>query len=371
MRRRRALMLTAAAVGVSLLFAPLKVRAQGPSPRVERTWQGIPGLERTPNGRLFVSWFSGGALEPARENTVFLCHSDDQGRTFTEPEAMARPMGQSRTFDPALWRDPGGRLWYLFNRGNRETAEHGVYARICDDPDAAKLVWRDEFRVGYDEVPYCFRLNKPTVLLSGHWLMPVTHAPEPTYQWFAGPAQLQGVGISADQGRTWRLHGAVKAPPWALENMIVELRDGRLWMLIRTSSGFLWQSHSGDGGRTWTAASATTIASPGSRFFVRRLASGNLLLVNHYKFTGRSHLTAQLSRDDGITWNDGLLLDERSGVSYPDGVQGEDGLIWIVYDRDRQGAGEILLATFREEDVLAGSDVSGDVRLQQIVDKLR
>jgi hypothetical protein len=29
-------------------------------------------------------------------------------------------------------------------------------------------------------------------------------------------------------------------------------------------------------------------------------------------------------------------------------------LIWIVYDRDRQGAGEILLATFREEDVVAG-----------------
>ena len=28
--------------------------------------------------------------------------------------------------------------------------------------------------------------------------------------------------------------------------------------------------------------------------------------------------------------------------------------MWVVYDRDRQGAGEILLATFREEDVAAG-----------------
>jgi hypothetical protein len=87
-------------------------------------------------------------------------------------------------------------------------------------------------------------------------------------------------------------------------------------------------------------------------------------------FQGRSHITARLSRDDGRTWNEGLLLDERRGISYPDGVQGEDGLIWIVYDRDRQGAGEILLARFREEDVSAGRNVSGGVRLKQVVNRL-
>jgi hypothetical protein len=58
-------------------------------------------------------------------------------------------------------------------------------------------------------------------------------------------------------------------------------------------------------------------------------------------------------------------------VSYPDGVQAEDGLIWIVYDRDRQGAGEILLATFREEDVVAGKDVSGRAHLRHVVNKLK
>jgi hypothetical protein len=116
-------------------------------------------------------------------------------------------------------------------------------------------------------------------------------------------------------------------------------------MLIRTEK-LLWESHSSDKGRTWTSGRPTSIATPHSRFFLRRLSSGNLLLVNHYKFTGRSHLTAQLSTDDGATWNDGLLLDERSGVSYPDGVQDKDGLIWITYDRDRGGAGEILLAKF-------------------------
>ena len=175
------------------------------------------------------------------------------------------------------------------------------------------------------------------------------------------------MGISTDEGRSWKLHDALKAPHWALECMITELRDGRLWLLTRTGGGVLWESHSSDKGRTWSEAAASTIANPGSRFFIRRLASGALLLVNHYKFKGRSHLTARLSTDDGATWNDGLLLDERSNVSYPDGVQDKDGLIWITYDRDRQGAGEILLAKFREEDVAAGKGVSGAVALKQVV----
>jgi hypothetical protein len=77
-----------------------------------------------------------------------------------------------------------------------------------------------------------------------------------------------------------------------------------------------------------------------------------------------------ISTDEGETWNDGLLLDERAGVSYPDGVQDGGGLIWITYDRDRNGSGEILVAKFREEDVRAGRDVSGMVALKQVVNKL-
>lgn len=336
----------------------------------KRTWQGIPGIERTAKGRVFASWFTGGPKEPSPDNTVLLSRSDDGGKTFSSPEAMALPMSDgTRCFDPTLWIDPKGRLWYVFNRGNKDTAKHDVWARICDDPDASLPVWGAEFRVGYD-VPFAFRMNKPTVLSSGEWIMPVTHAAEPAHDWFPFATQLQGVGISNDEGRSWKLHGALKAPKWALECMITELRDGRLWLLTRTGGGFLWESHSTDKGVTWDEPKASTIANSGSRFFIRRLASGNLLLVNHYKFKGRSHLTAQLSTDDGVTWNDGLLLDERNGVSYPDGVQDKDGLIWITYDRDRNGAGDILMAKFREEDVTAGKNISGAVTLKQVINKL-
>jgi hypothetical protein len=337
----------------------------------KRTWQGIPGHERTEKGRVFVSWFTGGTHEPQPENTVVLSQSDDGGKTFSAPQAMGLPLNDgTRCYDPCLWIDPKGRLWYLFNRSVKDSTRHGVYARICDAPDATPPVWGAEFRVGFDS-PFSFRMNKPIVLSSGEWVLPVVHALEPLAGW-AGfdPKQVFGGAISTDEGKTWKLHGAVKTEKAGLENMIVELKDGRLWMLIRTEK-VLWESHSSDKGRTWTKGRPTTIATPHSRFFIRRLASGHLLLVNHYKFTGRSHLSAQLSTDDGATWNDGLLLDERSGVSYPDGVQDKDGLIWITYDRDRGGAGEILLAKFKEKDVAAGKNVSGAVSLKQVVNKLK
>ena len=358
---------------LALILGTAMAAAQEPTADPLRTWQGIPGLERTTKGRVFSSWFSGGPKEPAPENEVYLSYSDDAGKTFTAPRIMASPLKESQTrcFDPTLWIDPKGRLWYIFNRGSKDTATHDVHARICENADANPPVFGPEFRVGY-EAPYAFRMNKPTVLSTGEWIMPVTHAAEPIREWFAGPKQLQGVGISTDEGKTWKLHGSLLAPNWALECMITELKDGRLWLLTRTGDGFLWESFSADKGRTWSDIKASNIPNPGSRFFIRRLSSGNLLLVNHHGFTGRtrSHLTAMISTDDGATWKGGLLLDERKDVSYPDGVQDKDGLIWITYDHDRQGAGEILLAKFREEDAIAGKDVSGAVSLKQIINKL-
>lgn len=343
---------------LSLLFLFL-ASMHGTEPA--RTWQGIPGLERTAKGRLFVSWYTGGEREPSPDNTALLSYSDDGGKHFGPVVVMAGPVDGGRAFDPTLWMDPLGRLWYIYNRGNKEKAQHFVEARICEKPDARTPVWGAPFRVGFDEAGSAFRMNKPIVLSTGEWVMPVTHAKEAVHDWFARDKQLQGVGISTDKGRTWKLYGAVQAPAWALENMIVELKDKRLWMLIRTGETVLWESYSSDRGKTWSEGRATTIASPRSRFFVRRLRSGNLLLVNHYKFTGRSHLTAQISRDDGKTWSEGLVLDERAGVSYPDGVEGRDGVIRIVYDHDRRGAGEILMSSFREKDTVA---------VRQVVDRL-
>nr|HML47215.1 sialidase family protein [Clostridia bacterium] len=75
------------------------------------------------------------------------------------------------------------------------------------------------------------------------------------------------------------------------------------------------------------------------------------------------------SEDDGKTWSRRLLLDERGGVSYPDAVIAPDGLISVLYDYGRTTEKEIVLAQFREADVLAQSLVSSDARLRCIISK--
>jgi predicted neuraminidase len=170
--------------------------------------------------------------------------------------------------------------------------------------------------------------------------------------------------VSTDRGQTWAVRGGCHLPVKDREfdeHMFVERKDGSLWMLARTTYG-IGESTSTDGGRTWPELKPSAIPHTSARFFVRRLSSGNLLLVKHGpidKKTDRSQLKAFISKDDGQTWGGGLLLDERAGVSYPDGQEGSDGLIRIIYDYSRTGDRTILMAAFREEDAAAGTAVSG------------
>ena len=64
------------------------------------------------------------------------------------------------------------------------------------------------------------------------------------------------------------------------------------------------------------------------------------------------------------------MIDEREDVTYPDGVQAGDGTIYLIYDHQRTPLGEVLMATFTEEDVRAGKPVSDKIRLRETVARL-
>jgi hypothetical protein len=174
--------------------------------------------------------------------------------------------------------------------------------------------------------------NKPTVLKNGEWLFPVS-------TWKDTDHSAKAF-VSTDSGKTWSVRGGSNVPKDERifdEHMIVEKEDGTLWMWVRINSG-IGESFSKDGGKTWTDCVKMRVEHPSSRFFVRRLQSGNLLLVKNgpveYR-TGRSHMMAFISKDDGLSWSRGLLLDQREWVSYPDGQQAHDGTIYITYDCNR------------------------------------
>ena len=341
----------------------------------KRLWQGIPGIEVTPGGRRFVVFYSGGSREGIGNYIVLL--RAEAGGDFSEAYAVVLPEEGHRCYDPCLWIDPQGRLWLFW----ADVPDYVTRAVRCDEPDAPVLRWSEEITVGEGVM-----MNKPTVLSTGEWLLPLTlwgaHAIGPTPE-YAVPQPYSGTAVwhSTDSGESFALLSVADVPQrWFDEHMLLEKQDGSIELYVRAVCGIA-KSVSTDGGRSWSIGEDTGLGGPNSRFFIRRLQSGRVLLINHYRYTGRSHLTALLSEDDGATWPYRLLLDERSEVSYPDGTQTADGVIHIVYDRQRGGfkeskeealacAREILTARITEGDILAGALVTPDSCLQQVASKL-
>ena len=302
----------------------------------------------SPGGRLWANWYAGKTPGEDQNNYVVLSTSGDNGTTWREV-LVVDPDGDGpvRTFDPELWMAPDGklRLFWAQAQGHEATLG-GVWCLQTAEPESEQPKWDKPVRVT-DGVMMC----KPLVLTTGEWVLPAS-----TWRKTDHSAKMV---VSTDQGKTWTIRGGCNVPVAARafdEHMFVERKDGSLWLLARTNYG-IGESVSTDRGVTWPELTPSAIAHPSARFFITRLSSGNLLLVKHGpigKRTGRSHLTAFVSTDDGRTWGGGLLLDERDGVSYPDGQQTADGLIRIIYDYSRTGDRHILMATFREEDAAAG-----------------
>ena len=264
--------------------------------------------------------------------------------------------------------DPTGKLWLFWSQETsialNKSRTSLNFAITTSDSGMADAKWTAPRPVSRGVL-----MNKPMVTADGRWFFPMS-------TWFTeGSARAV---TTTDHGATFIELGAANIlnPKQrnADEHSIVERKDGSLWMLVRgqfstadSHTTGIGESISTDGGRTWSAVTASSIPHPVSRFFIRRLASGRLLLVRHNPPNdgkGRSHLTAYLSEDDGRSWQGGMLLDERFGVSYPDGVQSADGSIDVIYDYQRGRDKEILMAVFTEADVLAGKPISPQSRLR-------
>jgi len=320
------------------------------------------GIARTPGGRIWSCWVAG---EDGPGAFFVLNRSEPDGETFSKPMLVINMHKEGlpprSTLVGNLWTDPDGKLWLFFNQSlGMKDGRDGVWATTCENPDADKPQWSRPRRLCHG-----FVLCKPTVLTNGEWLLSIEFIDSkvfPELKKYRGANVL----VSKDRGETWSWRSVASFPKsnW-VEPMIVELKDGRLWLLARTQT-YVMQRFSSDGGQTWTEPTWPTFKHPRARFFIRRLASGRILLIKHgraidkipgerpgYGGKNRSHLTAWLSEDEGKTWRGGLMLDERATISYPDGFQAPDGMIHISWDRNRSTDGEILMARFTEEDIIA------------------
>jgi len=340
------------------------------------------GIARTPGGRLWAAWVAG---EDGPKAFMVAATSDDDGETWSKPRLVIDSRSPLHSLARSviignLWTDPAGRLWFFFDQTmHHYDGRQGVWAAISENPDDKHPKWSAPVRIWHGAV-----LNKPTILASGEWLLPVEFpqkngfGPMKDIHNDLEPLRGANVFVSTDQGKNWVRRGNCRIPDsdWP-EHAFVELKDGRIWLLARTNKGVM-QSFSSDGGRSWENLSFPTFKHPSARFFIRRISSGRIMLVKHGETIdgydsvnqGRTKLSAWLSEDEGKSWIGGLMLDGRTDrLTYPDGFQSPDGTLYVSYDRNRSIDGEILMARFTELDILRGKLEDPHSKLQMLISR--
>lgn len=139
--------------------------------------------------------------------------------------------------------------------------------------------------------------------------------------------------LSDDGGLNWRPSKTViQSPPHAVggvhrglrwqnlgvEATVVELKNGTLWALLRTSQDYHYESFSRDRGETWTEGKPSRFAATLTMPTLGRLPDGRLLVLWTHQaalpelptatgrgedaFTNRDSLHAAISDDEGKTW---------------------------------------------------------------------
>jgi predicted neuraminidase len=189
--------------------------------------------------------------------------------------------------------------------------------------------------------------NKPVVLKDGTWLSGSSTEGN-------RDGWLVHFEMSRDAGKTWEKIGPVgKGPSFdAIQPSILIHSGGALQAVCRTKQGVVAQTWSKDGGRTWSALTATDLPNPNSGTDAVTLADGRQLIVyNHSAHRAneakgnRYPLDVALSTD-GVTWTHVLTLEQEpvgSGYAYPAVIQAADGRVHVTYTFDRKKIKHVVL----------------------------
>lgn len=246
--------------------------------------------------------------------------SRDNGTTWGEIETLAPlPKDDMGWGSPEPLADQDGELHVIYLKGRKKTPS-GLDIDIWHAKSSdGRTKWPPPRRIWEG---YTGSLNSVLQMKSGRIVLPFSYMTKRTWG-------NRGTGFDAftymgtfdctviysdDHGATWQESKTplkVTAPDLgtygAIEPVIVELKDGRVWMLLRTQHGRFYESFSRDGAN-WSKPQPTRILSSDSPAGLARLDDGRIVLFWNnclrfpYAYGGRHVLHGAISADDGKSW---------------------------------------------------------------------
>ncbi len=316
------------------------------APKVLRQHEIDEAIARLPDGTLKKVYL-------ARDGYGASITSVDNGKTWSEPE---KPVGR---WANKVFLDRDGQLHgFLIQLRNEGKGKRIAIDRFLD-------VWHFK-TAGPDKVWEKGRIVQKGwngSIVDNAVQLPSGRIVQPTQDWVPGslPGPPTGNGYaqmlySDDGGETWERSNPITSPAYegynganfgACEPTVVIRDDGSLWTLMRTQTGFLYESTSRDGA-TWSTGKASSLHSSTGPAALLKMPDKRLIVVwNNCEmpprvegkgvYAGRDAVHAAVSEDDGKTWKGfrEVVLDPRRhltppkkgdrGVAYPYAFLSADG----------------------------------------------
>jgi len=245
--------------------------------------------------------------------------TSDGGRTWRDQIVLQENTGALNVMSVTLRRiAPSGKIGMFYLQKDGFDDLH-AYVRYSTDE---AHTFGDVIEVSSGKGYHVMNNDRITQLKSGRLLAPVAFTNDvKTENHF-----VSFCFISDDEGLTWRRgKGHVDAPKrGAMEPEVVELKDGRVLMIMRTQLGHIATSHSADGGETWGKRGQLSVKAPEAPATLRRIPStGDLLLIWNNTFKAgaghggtRTPLTAAVSSDEGQTWRHVRNLETNADLTF-------------------------------------------------------
>lgn len=268
-------------------------------------------LHLADDGALICAWF-GGTLEGKSDISIFASVLAEGSSQWGEPQRLSFDPDHSEQ-NPVLFAAPGGEL-LLFHTsqpsGNQDECRIRMAEVSRDASDVTKLA-AGEGR--YLDLPRgCFVRAPLTVREDGAWLLPIFRCIQRPGQKWNGSHDRAAVGISEDQGKTWRLEdldqstGCVHMSP-------VSIGEQKLAAVFRRrQADLVYRTESADGGRTWSAPQATDVPNNNSSIAAITLKDGRIAMICN-------PTNADMSADRRASLYDELGEDDDRPDANPDG----------------------------------------------------
>ena len=326
-----------------------------------------PSIIRLDSGRIMMLCSHYPQVDDIHTSVVELVHSEDDGRTWSEPRVVYEhpgwqciSMGGFARFSDDFIRILLGRIIVDRSLGGDEPMTHWFVSSI-DSRDRGET-WSElapEIRL-FPHWTEMYGASNPHPLRDGRWMFACMGTNGRDTGWHAGVTFTDANGddytppviIAAAEDRNFS------------DTDVVRLDDGRFLSVSREHvTRTSWFAHSEDEGATWTAIRPTGFK--GSNIKLFRLNVGAVLCAYRDEHPERPGVSCSVSDDGGENWRHvgQLYAADRAAVErtinpcgYPDMCRTADGEILTALHTYAGEGGEVDVHLLRLRDLTLAAD---------------